>query len=216
MEATTAPRRARDPGLPSPSTQAPCRGDGTESTNAAMARPSNVNSATVRRQAVHPRLDRFGPRGDSVRVGTPAGSRTFPAAACSRSVREGAAIVPTKDGSSTISRAAAAAVAASPPVSRPISSTETGKPPPSAAVSNASFAPWNAGAERVAASSDDRSSRNATFSCTTGRRLVDEGPGVGATAVQAAVASAQNAAPRTVGRSMGTEPPPAEGRGLVV
>src|SRR6266508_724923 len=151
VEAATAPRRALDPELPSPSTQAPRRGDGTESTNAAMARPSIVTSATVRRQVVHPRFDRFGPRGDSVTVGRPPRSRRFPAADCSRPVREGAAMAPTKAGSDTIARAAAAAVAASPPVSTPIISTEMGRPRPSAAVSNASLAPWKAGADRAVA-----------------------------------------------------------------
>src|SRR6266540_2512862 len=90
---------------------------------------------------------------------------------------EGAAMAPTKAGSATISRAAAAAVAASPPVSTPVSSTETGRPCPSAAVSNASLAPWNAGADRAAASSDERSSRNATFSCTGKGGTEVEAPG---------------------------------------
>ena len=71
----------------------------------------------------------------------------------------------------------AAAVAASPPVSSPINSTETGRPSPSEAVSNASFAPWNAGAALADASSDDRSSRNATFTCATGRPVGKEAPG---------------------------------------
>src|SRR5512132_688389 len=177
VEAATAPRSDLDPELPSPSTHAPRRGDGIESTNAAIARPSIVTSATVRRQVVHPRLDRFGPRGDSVSVGRPPRSRRSPAADCSRSVQEGAPMAPTKAGSDTISRAAVAAVAASPPVSTLISSTETGRPSPSAAVSNASFAPWNAGADRTAASSDDRSSRNAIFRFTWGRDTEGEAPG---------------------------------------
>src|SRR4029450_2176276 len=84
VEAATAPRRALDPELPSPSTQAPRRDDGIESTNAAIARPSIVAFATVRRQAVHPRFDRFGPRGDRVSEGRPPRSRRSPAADCSR------------------------------------------------------------------------------------------------------------------------------------
>src|SRR4029453_7289290 len=45
----TAARRARVPKVPAPGRQAPRRDDGTESTNAAIVRPSIVTSATVRR-----------------------------------------------------------------------------------------------------------------------------------------------------------------------